>query len=385
MASAPSSWFEGATVLANITMGPVLELLARLVADGLRPPRLVVAGILSGEQEAAVVQAARDAGWRPASRVYETEWVSMDLRRTRARSGAASAGEGLSRAAREATHPGPAQGGEPRHALPRAPGGRAPTGASGRGAGDGGAGRRASDGAAPGVGERKARKGTSAPAPIAGLVVRRGRNLEVEPLFQKGPSSLPTREGVKLQAGDLVLYTWAPGNKVRVVRVIGKKGVLADVIEALLLDNLIERGFSAAVLAEAVEAADLESRRDTYRVDLRDLFTFTVDPETARDFDDALSFEPGDDGVVTVFVHIADVCYYVVEGTALDEEALRRTTSVYVSTGVEPMLPPLLSSGVCSLQPGVDRKTVTVECRSTRRDACSRCASSVRSSAATGA
>ena len=62
-----------------------------------------------------------------------------------------------------------------------------------------------------------------------------------------------------------------------------------------------------------------------------------------------------------MFVHIADVSYYVVEGTALDEEALRRTTSVYVSTGVEPMLPPLLSSGVCSLQPGVDRKTVTVE------------------------
>jgi ribosomal protein L11 methyltransferase len=80
--TAPSAWFEGATVLANITMGPVLELLARLVADGLRPPRILVAGILSGEQEAAVIGAARDAGWLPASRIYETEWVSMDLRRT---------------------------------------------------------------------------------------------------------------------------------------------------------------------------------------------------------------------------------------------------------------------------------------------------------------
>ena len=224
----------------------------------------------------------------------------------------------------------------------------------------------------------------SAPAPVAGLVVRRGRNLEVEPLFQKGPSSLPARDGVRLQAGDLVLYTWAPANKVRVVRVIGKKGVLADVIEALLLDNLIERGFSAEVLAEAAEAAELEGRRDTFRVDLRDLFTFTVDPETARDYDDALSFEAGDDGAVTVFVHIADVTYYVAEGTALDDEALRRATSVYVSTGVEPMLPPLLSSGVCSLQPGVDRKTVTVECRRRRRrDACSGCSSTARSSAAT--
>ena len=80
VAAAPSTWFDGATVLANITMGPVLELVALLMADGLRPPRIVVAGILSGEQEAAVVRAARDAGWRPASRVYETEWVSMDLR-----------------------------------------------------------------------------------------------------------------------------------------------------------------------------------------------------------------------------------------------------------------------------------------------------------------
>jgi ribonuclease R len=236
-------------------------------------------------------------------------------------------------------------------------GGARKTGGGGGGDGPGGS---AGEGAA-GVGERKARRGTMAPAPVAGLVVRRGRNLEVEPLFQKGPGALPSRGGVKLQPGDLVLYTWAPANKVRVVRVIGKKGVLADVIEALLLDNLIERGFSAQVLAEAVEAADVERRRDAYRVDQRDRFTFTVDPETARDYDDALSFESGDDGAVTVFVHIADVSYYVNEGTALDEEALRRTTSVYLSTGVEPMLPPLLSSGVCSLQPGVDRKTVTVE------------------------
>jgi ribosomal protein L11 methyltransferase len=79
--SAPAAWFDGATVLANITMAPVLALLARLVADGLRPPRMLVAGILSGEQEVAVVRAARDAGWRPASRIYETEWVCMDLRR----------------------------------------------------------------------------------------------------------------------------------------------------------------------------------------------------------------------------------------------------------------------------------------------------------------
>jgi ribonuclease R len=81
----------------------------------------------------------------------------------------------------------------------------------------------------------------------------------------------------------------------------------------------------------------------------------------AKDFDDALSFTPGADGTTTVYVHIADVAYYVAEGTALDREALRRGNSVYVATGVEPMLPELLSSGVCSLRPHEERKTVTVE------------------------
>jgi len=198
------------------------------------------------------------------------------------------------------------------------------------------------------------------PAPIAGVVVRRGKHLEEEPLFQKGPASLIAREGLRAQAGDLVLYTFAHGRRVKVLRVVGRKSVLADVIEALLLDNLVQRGFTPRVLAEAEEAGALEGRRDAHRADLRDLFTFTVDPETARDFDDALSFEAGE-GLTVVYVHIADVSYFVLEDTALDQEALRRGTSIYVATGVEPMLPPGLSAGACSLQPGVDRKTVTAE------------------------
>ena len=243
---------------------------------------------------------------------------------------------GLRKAAR------PAAGGASRRS--RSGGGRPRRGSSdtsreGRPAGP--AGRR------PGLGE---------PAPIAGLVVRRGRNLEVEPLFQEGPSLLLARDGVKSQSGDLVLYAHAHGRRARVSRIIGRKTVLADVLEALLLDNLAQRGFGPEVEAEAAEAAGLEGRRDTFRSDLRHLFTFTVDPATARDFDDALSFVAGPAGLTTVYVHIADVSYYVGEGTALDEEALRRATSVYVATGVEPMLPPMLSSGVCSLQPGRDRK-----------------------------
>jgi ribonuclease R len=132
-------------------------------------------------------------------------------------------------------------------------------------------------------------------------------------------------------------------------------------MEALLADSGIRRGFSETVLAQAAKAAPLHDVVDPDRIDLRSLYTFTIDPEMAQDFDDALSFTPGADGTTTVYVHIADVAYYVSEGTALDREALRRGNSVYVATGVEPMLPTLLSSGVCSLRPHEDRKTVTVE------------------------
>jgi ribonuclease R len=196
---------------------------------------------------------------------------------------------------------------------------------------------------------------------IAGLIVRHGKSLEVEPLFQSGPPLPVERGSVKPQPGDLVLFTFSYGFRAQIVRPLGKSGVLKDVMEALLADSGIRRGFSQAVLADAAKAAPLQEGQDADRVDLRGLFAFTIDPVMAQDFDDALSFVRGTDGITTVYVHIADVSYFVREGTALDREALRRGTSVYVATGVEPMLPPLLSSGVCSLRPDEDRKTVTVE------------------------
>jgi ribonuclease R len=196
---------------------------------------------------------------------------------------------------------------------------------------------------------------------VAGVIVRRGKSLEVEPLFQPGPA-LPVERGpVRPQPGDLVLFTFSYGFKARIVRPLGKGNVLADVMEALLVDHLVQRGFSPKVLAEAAEAAELQAQPDSNRIDLRDLYTFTVDPVMAQDFDDALSFERTATGTTTVYVHIADVSYFVAEGNALDREALRRGNSVYVATGAEPMLPPILSSGVCSLRPGEDRKAVTVE------------------------
>jgi ribonuclease R len=196
---------------------------------------------------------------------------------------------------------------------------------------------------------------------IAGVITRRGKSLEVEPLFQSGPALPVERAPVKPQPGDLVLFTFSYGFKARIISTLGKSHIIADVMDALLADHLVQRGFSPKVLSEAAAAAELHDRVDSYRSDLRRLFTFTVDPVLAKDFDDALSFERTPEGTTLVYVHIADVSYFVSEETALDREALRRGNSVYVATGVEPMLPPILSSSVCSLLPGEDRKTVTVE------------------------
>jgi ribonuclease R len=202
---------------------------------------------------------------------------------------------------------------------------------------------------------------TGRSANIAGVIVRRGKSLEVEPLFQPGPALPVERSPVRPQPGDLVLFTFSYGFKAQIVRSLGKSNVLGDVMEALLVDGLAQRGFSPKVLAAADSAAGMQDEPDLERIDLRDLYTFTVDPVMAQDFDDALSFERTSAGTTTVYVHIADVSYFVREGTVLDREARRRGNSVYVATGVEPMLPPELSSGACSLRPGEDRKTVTVQ------------------------
>jgi ribonuclease R len=122
--------------------------------------------------------------------------------------------------------------------------------------------------------------------------------------------------------------------------------------------------FSSTVLKEAREH-HLVPSPDGYqgRVDLRDIPTFTIDGEKARDFDDAVSIQKEKDGGMTLYVSISDVSHYVEEGTALDEEAYLRGTSVYFPDRAIPMFPPELSNEICCLQPRVDRLTFTVEMR----------------------
>jgi len=116
----------------------------------------------------------------------------------------------------------------------------------------------------------------------------------------------------------------------------------------------LPENFPKGVKAEAKRVAEL-LKDPGERMDLRDKFIFTCDPETARDYDDALSLETDKDGRRVLGVHIADVSHFVRPGTELDREAYRRSTSVYLVDRVIPMLPEQLSNGVCSLVPGEDR------------------------------
>jgi ribonuclease R len=211
------------------------------------------------------------------------------------------------------------------------------------------------------------------------VLARRGRFLVGEPLFpdrQRGVAAgrragrgqivLSGNEGrragaMQARAGDLVLLRRsARSSGASVVRVLGRPEVARDVIEALMLDRGLRRGFDEAVEREARQAGEWAGRSQERR-DLRELATFTIDPSSARDFDDAISAERLDGETVRVWVHIADVAAHVREGSLIDREARRRATSVYVPGAVEPMLPESLSNDACSLVPGLERPVVTIE------------------------
>lgn len=147
----------------------------------------------------------------------------------------------------------------------------------------------------------------------------------------------------------------------RVIENLGKSGPKLD-IELIIRKYDLPVEFPQEVLEEAEKIPQEVSISDIKgRVDLREQLTFTIDGETARDFDDAVAIEKLPNGNYRLFVHIADVSHYVKPGSALDKEAYNRGTSVYFPDRCIPMLPERLSNGICSLNPDVDRLTFTCE------------------------
>jgi ribonuclease R len=228
---------------------------------------------------------------------------------------------------------------------------------------------------------------------VVATLEKRGRFWAAEPLFPAprsddggrhagssrrialGSNRVADSAGDAARTGDLVLVRQAgrggsgQGGRAQITRVLGRPDVARDLIEGLMLDRGLPRGFEQAVEREARAAGEKRIQATDGRRDLTGLPTFTIDPASARDFDDAISAERlGEDPTgsdptrpVRVWVHIADVSAYVPEGSLVDLEAKRRGTSVYVPGAVEPMLPEALSNDACSLVPGVERAAVTVE------------------------
>ena len=183
-------------------------------------------------------------------------------------------------------------------------------------------------------------------------LARRGKLLVGEPFFEGGVPIVVDRKGAgDAQAGDLVVLRLGRG-RARLERVLGRSKDVEAVVEGLLWHERVRRPHPPLPAEPSDDELD--------RVDLRDLFAFTVDPEEAKDFDDALSLRREGEGV-RVWIHIADVSAYVPAGSPLDRDAAERSFSTYVPGRVEPMLPEALSADLCSLRPHHDRRAVTVE------------------------
>ncbi len=215
--------------------------------------------------------------------------------------------------------------------------------------------------------------------PLVAVLRRRGRFMTAEPLFAPGADGPGSRRGTAAGLvvgpagssragrqgggeGDIVLVSPPRrGSQAKVLRRIGRPGVARDVIEALMLDRGLRRDFGNSVEHEASTTGARVIAAAGGRRDLRELPTLTIDPLSARDFDDAVSAEALGGERARVWVHIADVAAHVPEGSRLDREARRRATSVYAPGTVEPMLPHALSSEACSLRAGEERAAVTVE------------------------
>lgn len=179
---------------------------------------------------------------------------------------------------------------------------------------------------------------------------------------------IPAEETSRLKNGQKIMvevFDWSQSGRKplgKVIRVLDRPDSPPE--EEIILKYEFPERFPAAVLKEAEKVA-VEPSEQNYggRSDYRHLDTLTIDPADAADFDDALSWRPLDDGGAEVGVHIADVGHYVRPDGALDDEARERASSIYLHEAYVPMLPEVLSSGVCSLVERKDRFVMSVMIR----------------------
>lgn len=198
---------------------------------------------------------------------------------------------------------------------------------------------------------------------VTGTVMQRGKTVFVRPASKKYPDLIiPKNRTLDAHSGDRVAVKVMFRGDGRlsaqgaITQIFGRNGTMEASIAAILHENGITVPFPDEVLRQANACGDtVDPAEAARRMDLREKLIFTIDGDDARDFDDAVSLEPMENGHMLLGVHIADVSHYVTPGSPLDDEAYRRGTSVYYPGHVVPMLPVALSNGICSLNPDVDR------------------------------
>lgn len=208
---------------------------------------------------------------------------------------------------------------------------------------------------------------TRAKEQFVGTIHKEKDTLWITPKDLKAPGAgiEITGESFGAKEDDVVLIhitNWGDskkGPRGEIIRVIGKTGENDTEMESISEEHGFQTSHENIVTTEAkkinetgIRESDIVSRRD-----FRKTVTFTIDPEDAKDFDDAISIKPIGGDKFEIGVHIADVSHYLKPGSALDKEARKRATSVYLVDRVIPMLPEILSNNLCSLLPNTDRLT----------------------------
>lgn len=200
---------------------------------------------------------------------------------------------------------------------------------------------------------------------FVGTVRLRKSNIVVIPssLHHRFEIHIAAADSLDAAEGDKVIVQitkWQEGTKYtrgKITQIMTPDAVIDNEMQAILINNGFPLKFSSEAISIAEQVAntmkdglDWPDRRD-----FRSITTFTIDPETAKDFDDALSYATVPNDLVEIGVHIADASHYLQEGTVLDQEAYAKSTSVYLVDRALPMLPEILSSEVCSLNPHTDQ------------------------------
>ncbi len=205
---------------------------------------------------------------------------------------------------------------------------------------------------------------------VVGTIIKKFKGFEVVPDNKKlwHRIRIPFGKTLGAKKGEKVVaeITTYPGERKpcegKILEVIGKADTPETARKSVMFTYGLPEEFPQNVLIEAESMPQTVSvHAISTRRDLRDKIIITIDGADAKDLDDAVSLEKDEKGNFVLGVHIADVTHYVKEGSAINAEALKRGTSVYLAGSVIPMLPKKLSNGICSLNHGVDRLTLSVE------------------------